>query len=144
MDPETRPAGRLLAIDMGTKTLGLALYTPAADLVSPLHTIKRGAWAEDLAALKSVMAEYDIEGLVVGYPLEMNGKEGARCQSVRAFVRNLRAGGIMLPLALHDERFSSAAAEEALLALDASRNTRRAVSDAVAAQVILESYVDGF
>lgn len=139
MTHETR---RLLAIDVGSKTLGLALYTPAADLVTPLETVKRGKWADDAAALRQTVAEYAIEAFIVGYPLETDGTEGKRCQSVRAFIRNLENERLVRDIIRQDERYSSAAAEEALLAIDASRETRRAVNDAVAAQFILQGFLE--
>lgn len=141
---ENQTPGRILGIDMGAKTLGLALYTPHADMVSPLQTIKRAKWADDLAALKAVVEDYAVDGFVVGYPLEADGREGPRCQAVRGFVRNLEAAFPQHWIALHDERYSSQAAEEALLALDASRATRRAVGDAVAAQFILQSFIEAY
>ncbi len=140
---EKPPEGRLLGIDMGSKTLGLALFTPHADMVTPLKTIKRAKWADDLKALDDIMLEYRVAGIVVGYPLESDGTEGRRCQSVRGFVRNLQDAFPGMWVGLHDERYSTQAAEEALLALDASRETRRAVGDAVAAQFILQGFIDG-
>lgn len=128
---------------MGTKTLGLALYTPHADMVNPLETVRRSKWAEDVAALAGLVKEYDVVGFVVGYPLEADGREGKRCQAVRGFVRNLEDAFPGMWIGLQDERYSTQAAEEALLALDASRQTRRAVGDAVAAQFILQGFLDG-
>lgn len=139
MTQETR---RLLGIDVGSKTLGLALYTAAAGIVTPLKTIRRGKLQDDLEDLAALITDYGVDALVVGYPLEADGKEGARCQSVRAFVRDLERAVPHALIILHDERYSSAAAEEALLAINSKRKTCRAVSDAVAAQFILQSYLD--
>lgn len=133
---------RLLAIDVGKKTLGLALYTAEADIVTPLETIKRAAWTADMSILRQVVEDYNVSSIVIGYPLETDGTEGKRCQSVRAFGRMLEAENMVETIAYHDERYSTAAAEDALLAIDASRKTRRAMGDAVAAQFILGSYLD--
>lgn len=132
---------RILAIDVGKKSLGLALYTAVADTVTPLHTIKRGKWADDLAALLHVIDQYGVGLIVIGYPLEADGHEGPRCQSVRGFTRMLEKEDVP-QIVFQDERYSSKVADEALVALDASRKTRRAVNDAVAAQLILQAYLD--
>lgn len=141
MAQETR---RLLAIDMGQKTLGLALYTPVADLVTPLGTLRRGVWADDVAALRKITDEYTVEAFVIGYPLETDGAEGKRCQSVRAFVRNLERAGFDQEVIYQDERYSTAIAEEVMIGMDASRLKRRAVGDSLAAQVIMERYLERY
>ncbi len=140
--PHCAAMDRILAIDIGKKSLGLALYTPAGDIVTPLHTIKRTNWINDVAGLRAVVEEFEVGLIVLGYPLEADGKEGPRCQAVRAFGRMLEKEELAREIVYQDERYSSQAAEDALLALDASRKTRRAVNDAVAAQYILETYRD--
>lgn len=127
---------------MGQKTLGTALYTPIADLVTPLTTIKRGAWTADVAALRMLVNEYDVEAFIIGYPLETDGREGPRCQSVRGFVRNLERAGFDQDMIYQDERYSTALAEDVLVGMDASRLKRRAIGDSIAAQIILERYLE--
>ena len=132
---------RILAIDVGKKSLGLALYTAVADTVTPLHTIKRTKWVDDLAAIIHVIDQYTVGLIVIGYPLEADGREGPKCQSIRAFTRMLQEEDVP-EIVYQDERYSSQVAEEALVALDASRKTRRRVNDAIAAQLILQAYLD--
>ncbi len=96
----------------------------------------------DINTLKFVINEFGVEELIIGYPMEQNGSEGRRCQATRAFVREMEQGGINHAYHYQDERYSTQIAEEALINdLDASRKRRRAIGDAVAAQVILENYL---
>ncbi len=133
---------RLLAIDVGKKTLGLALYSPQTNVITPIETIKRTKMHNDINTLKFIMNEFAVAELVIGYPLEQDGSEGRRCQATRAFVREMEQGGITRPYHYQDERYSTQIAEEAMINdLDSSRKTRRRVGDAIAAQVILESYL---
>ena len=138
------PGSRLLAIDQGEKTLGLAISDSALKIASPLKTLKRGRFKEDLAALKAVCDERSVGGILIGLPVNMDGSEGPRCQSVRQFAQNLvELGGISLPIALWDERLSTAAVERFLIAeADMTRKRRAAVVDKMAAAYILQGALD--
>ena len=134
-------AGPLLGLDLGTKTIGVASSNPERTLASPVTTIRRGKFGADAGEVLRLAGERGVVGLVVGLPLNMDGSEGPRAQSARAFVRNL-AGLDPLPCALWDERLSTVAAERALIALDTSRRRRAAVIDAHAAAFILQGALD--
>jgi len=136
-----RPGSRLLGIDPGTKTLGLALSDGSLLVATPWRTIRRKKFAADAAELAVIVQSHDVSGLVIGLPLNMDGSEGPRAQSVRAFIRNL-AGKLDLPVALWDERLTSVAAERALLEADLSRKKRGERIDAVAASLILQGALD--
>lgn len=137
------PPARLAALDIGTKTIGIALCTPDWQLATPLTTIKRGKWAADLAALDKVLSGYGVAGLIVGLPLNMDDSEGPRAQGVKQVVYNLikaepawLAGAV---IAFVDERLSS---NEAASRIDHMKNSKAAKAsgalDALAAQIILE------
>jgi putative Holliday junction resolvase len=132
---------RLIGIDVGSKTLGLALSDTTRKIASGLVTLRRSKLAPDLARLADLAAEHGVGGFVVGLPLNMDGSEGPRAQATRAFVRHL-AKLTALPILCWDERLSTAAAERVLLEADASRRRRAAVVDKVAATVILQSALD--
>ena len=135
------PGKRLLGLDVGTKTIGLALSDEGRLIASPYATIRRGRFAKDAAELARVIAREGVGGLVIGLPLNMNGSEGPRCQSVRAFQRNLDKQ-LDLPMAFWDERLSTAAATQTLLEADASRQRRAEVDDKLAAAYILQGALD--
>jgi putative holliday junction resolvase len=136
------PAGaRLLGIDVGSKTLGLALSDVTRTIASGLLTLKRGKFSTDAAQLKALIEAHGVGGLVVGLPTDLHGRDGPSAQSTRAFARNL-AHHIGLPVLLWDERFSTAAAERILIAADTSRRRRAAVIDKVAATLILQNALD--
>src|SRR5579862_1071027 len=107
------PRARLLGLDVGSKTVGLAITDSALSVASPLITLKRGKFAADAAKLQEIVTERGIGGLVVGLPVAMDGSEGPRCQSVRQFAANLLSV-FDLPLAFWDERFSTIGAERPL------------------------------
>jgi putative Holliday junction resolvase len=130
---------RLMGLDIGTKTIGLALSDVERRLASPLDTIRRTRFSEDAAILMKRVAEFQIAALVVGLPLNMDGSEGPRAQSTRAFVRNLSGA---LAVIYWDERLSTAAVERELIAQDASRKKRAAVIDRMAAAYILQGALD--
>ena len=132
---------RLLGFDVGTKTIGLALSDVGRSLATPLETIMRSKFTKDAERLAALVARYDVGGLVVGLPLNMDGSEGPRSQATRAFMRNL-AKTIPLPVALWDERLSTAAVTRALIDADASRATRAVVVDRMAAAYILQGALD--
>ena len=134
--------GRALAgLDLGTKTIGVAVSDRLLSVATPLQTIRRVKFGQDAAALLDIVAAREIGGLVLGLPRNMDGSEGPRCQSTRAFARNLAALSD-LPITFWDERLSTVAAERALLEADTSRRKRAEVIDHVAAGVILQGALD--
>ncbi|WP_071798932.1 Holliday junction resolvase RuvX [Natronohydrobacter thiooxidans] len=136
------PRARALAgLDLGTKTIGVAVSDRLLSVASPLQTIKRVKFGQDAAALLEIASAREIGGLVLGLPRNMDGSEGPRCQSTRAFARNL-AALTDLPITFWDERLSTVAAERALLEADTSRRKRAEVIDHVAAGVILQGALD--
>lgn len=132
---------RLLGLDLGTKTIGLALSDVLLTIATPFDTIRRTKFTKDAETLLAIVDKHEVGGLVLGLPVEMDGAEGARCQSTRAFVRNL-AGLRDLPVALWDERLSTAAVTRTLLEADASRARRAEVVDKMAAAYILQGALD--
>ena len=134
-------AGALMGLDLGTKTIGVAVSDTSRRIASPLETVRRTKFAADAAALLKLAGPRRIAGIVLGLPRNMDGSEGPRAQSTRAFARNL-AGLTELPIAFWDERLSTVAAERALLEADASRRRRAEVIDHVAAGYILQGLLD--
>jgi putative Holliday junction resolvase len=130
---------RLMGLDIGTKTIGLALSDVERRLASPLDTIRRTRFSADAANLLKRVAEFQAAALVVGLPLNMDGSEGPRVQSTRAFVRNLPDGVLV---SYWDERLSTAAVTRELIAQDASRAKRAEVVDRMAAAYILQGALD--
>ncbi|CAN5602408.1 Holliday junction resolvase RuvX [soil metagenome] len=136
------PPGRALCgLDLGTKTIGVAVSDTSCRIASPLRTIKRSRFAADAALLLALFTERAIGGVVIGLPRNMDGSEGPRAQSARAFARNLTALA-PLPTTFWDERLSTVAAERALLEADTSRRRRAEVIDHVAAGYILQGLLD--
>jgi putative Holliday junction resolvase len=135
------PRGALIGIDLGTKTIGVATSDPDRKLAASVETIKRTKFAADAKRLLALAAERRAVGFVLGLPINMDGSEGPRAQSTRAFARNF-ASRTELPVALWDERLSTAAVERELIAADASRNKRAAVIDQQAAVFILQGALD--
>ncbi|MDX1575825.1 MAG: Holliday junction resolvase RuvX [Kiloniellales bacterium] len=134
---------RLLGLDVGAKTVGLAVSDRGLAVASPLETIKRGKLAEDVAALGKICRDRSAGGLVLGLPVNMDGSEGPRCQSVRQFAANLAERGLDLPLAFWDERLSTAAVERLLIGeADMTRKRRDQVVDKMAAAYILQGALD--
>ncbi len=133
--------GALIGLDLGTKTIGVAASDPDRVLAAGVETIARKAFQADAARVLSLAAERRAVGLVLGLPLNMDGSEGPRAQSTRAFARNL-ARLTELPIAFWDERLSTAAVERDLLAADVSRAKRAAVIDQHAAAFILQGALD--
>ncbi len=132
---------RLLGLDLGTKTIGLALSDVELTIASPLETIRRVKFGKDVAAMLAIAAKQGIGGLVMGLPLNMDGSEGPRAQSTRAFVRNL-VPLTPMPVAFVDERMSTMAVTRTLLAADASRARRAELVDKLAATYLLQSALD--
>lgn len=133
--------GALIGLDLGTKTIGVAVSDPSRRLAAPVVTIARARFADDAADLLKLAEERRAVGFVLGLPLNMDGSEGPRAQATRAFARNL-AKLTALPIALWDERLSTVAVERALIAADASRRKRKAVIDQHAAAYILQGALD--
>jgi putative holliday junction resolvase len=136
--------GRLMALDIGSKTIGIATSDVTRRLATPLTTLKRGKLKADLEALAGLVGKHDVVALLVGLPLNMDGSEGPRCQSVRQFAANIAAHGppslAALPVAFQDERLSTAAGTRGMIDdYDMSRSKRAERVDAAAAAWILES-----
>ena len=132
--------GKLAGLDVGTKTIGLALCDAGWHFAGPSQTIKRTKFTQDLAQLQDFAAREHVIGLVVGLPLNMDGSDSPRTQSVRAFARNLLA--LDLPILLWDERWSTQAVERAMIDADVSRARRAEKVDALAAAHILQGAID--
>jgi putative Holliday junction resolvase len=132
--------GKLAGLDVGTKTIGIAICDAGWHFAGPLETIKRTKFTQDLASLRRIIGAEHIAGLVVGLPLSMDGSDSPRTQSVRAFARNLAP--LELPLLLWDERWSTQAVERAMIEADVSRARRAEKVDALAAAHILQGAID--
>jgi putative holliday junction resolvase len=137
---------RLAGLDVGTKTIGIAVSDLTLFLASPLDTVRRTKFSIDAAELERMVARERVGGLVIGWPVNMDGSEGPRCQSTKAFVANLegRAEGPwrLMPMLLWDERLSTAAVTRTLIEADASRRKRAEVVDKMAAAYILQGVLD--
>ena len=133
--------GALIGLDLGTKTIGVAASDPDRRVAAPVETIGRKRFSLDAQRISTLAAERHAVGYVLGLPINMDGTEGPRAQATRAFARNF-AKLTELPIALWDERLSTAAVERALIAADASRAKRKAVIDQHAATYILQGALD--
>lgn len=132
---------RLMGLDVGTKTIGLALSDTRRVIATPLETIRRRRFGEDIARLFALIDSHGAGGLVIGLPLSLAGADGPRTQSVRQFARNLVALRD-LPVALWDERMSTAAVTRGMIAADLTRKRRAEIVDRVAAAYILQGCLD--
>lgn len=132
--------GKLAGLDVGTKTIGVATCDAGWHFAGPVETMQRGKFTRDLAALRAFTTREKIIGLVVGLPLNMDGTDSPRTQSVRAFARNLAP--LALPVLLWDERWSTQAVERAMISADVSRARRAEKVDALAAAHILQGAID--
>ncbi|MEX0303982.1 MAG: Holliday junction resolvase RuvX [Leisingera sp.] len=135
------PMNALMGLDLGTKTIGVAVSDRIGAVATPLETVKRKKFSVDAARLLEIIKTRDISGILLGLPRNMDGTEGPRCQSTRAFARNL-AQLTDLPISFWDERLSTVAAEKALLEADTTRKRRAEVIDHVAASYILQGALD--
>jgi putative holliday junction resolvase len=133
--------GTLLGLDLGTKTIGVATSDPDRRLAAPIETVRRTNFTADAKRLLALASERKAVGFVLGLPINMDGSEGPRAQSTRAFARNF-AARTELPIALWDERLSTAAVERELIGADTSRKKRAAVIDQQAAVFILQGALD--
>ncbi len=132
---------RLFGLDLGTKTIGIAMSDVERRIASPLETIRREKFSIDVQKLGALATAHDIFALVIGLPLNMDGTEGPRSQATRGFVRNLSTY-VALPVIFQDERLSTAAVTRTLIEQDASRAKRAQVVDKMAAAYILQSALD--
>ena len=133
--------GRLLGLDIGTKTVGLALCDAGWSIATAAETIARRKFSKDLERIKSIVDKQNVVGLVAGLPLNLDGSQSKQTQAARAFAQNLRV--LDLPILLWDERWSTQAVERDLIASDVSRKKRGAVIDQMAAAYILQGAIDG-
>jgi len=138
------PVGAVMGLDLGTKTIGVACSDTLRGIASAVETIKRKKFTLDATRLAEIALDREIAGIILGLPRNMDGSEGPRAQSTRAFARNLvRVDGLArLPIAYWDERLSTVAAERALLEADTTRKRRAEVIDSVAAGYILQGALD--
>jgi len=134
------PHGKLAGLDVGTKTIGVAVCDAGWHFAGPLETIRRTKFTKDLETLAAIVEREQIAGLVVGLPLNMDGTDSPRTQSTRAFARNLAP--LELPVLLWDERWSTQAVERAMIEADVSRARRAEKVDALAAAHILQGAID--
>ncbi|MHA1598380.1 MAG: Holliday junction resolvase RuvX [Alphaproteobacteria bacterium] len=133
---------RLMGFDLGKKTIGLALSDVMRTIASPLETIRRGKFSDDVIRIEALIDEHDVGGLVIGLPLEMDGSEGSRCQSTRAFADNILKRRDMA-IGFWDERLSTVAVERTLIGeADLTRKRRAKVVDRAAAAFILQGALD--
>ena len=130
-----------MGLDLGTKTIGVAMSDRFCSVASPIETVKRKKFSQDAVRLLELIKDREIGGIVLGLPRNMDGTEGPRCQSTRAFARNL-SQLVDLPITFWDERLSTVAAEKALLEADTTRKRRSEVIDHVAAAYILQGALD--
>jgi putative holliday junction resolvase len=135
------PGQRLLGLDLGEKTIGLALSDTLLAVATPYGTLKRGKFTVDAEKIAAIAANEGVGGLVVGHPLNMDGSDGPSAQSARAFARNFAARSA-LPIVLWDERLSTAAVQRDMIAADTSRKRRAASVDKVAAAYILQGALE--
>jgi putative Holliday junction resolvase len=132
---------RLLGLDVGTKTIGMALSDVTRSVATPYDTIRRSKFTADAKTIREVVEKNQVGALVIGLPLNLDGSEGPRAQSTRAFARNL-AAHVEVPMVFWDERLSTAAVERHLIEADASRKRRAEVVDRMAAAYILQGALE--
>lgn len=137
---EAVPSGRLAGLDVGTRTIGLSLCDAGWSFAGPAETIRRTKFTQDLQALRGFVERHGVTALVIGLPLNMDGSDSPRTQSVRAFARNLTP--LERPILLWDERWSTQAVERAMVAADVSRAKRSQAVDKLAAAHILQGAID--
>jgi putative holliday junction resolvase len=141
LPPHLERDARLLGLDVGTKTIGMALSDVTRSVATPFDTIRRTKFTADAKTIREVVEKNQVGALVIGFPLNLDGSEGPRAQSTRAFARNL-AAHVAVPMVLWDERLSTAAVERHLIEADASRKRRAEVVDRMAAAYILQGALD--
>jgi len=139
--PVVRNNMRILGLDVGDKTIGVAISDELGWTAQALEVIQRKGWNQDIMRIKEILNEYQVDEIIVGLPKDMRGKEGAQAKKVREFLEKLQTK-VDLPIMTWDERFTTVSAERTLLEGDLSRAKRKKVIDKVAAQVILQGYLD--
>lgn len=135
------PSGKLMGLDLGTKTIGVAICDALRMAASPVETIRRQKFTQDAERLLALIAQNNVTGIVVGLPLNMDGSEGPRAQSARAFVRNFRQK-TGLPIVFWDERMSTMAVTRTMIEADLSRARQAQVVDKLAASYILQGALE--
>ena len=135
------PEARLLGLDLGTKTIGMALSDVSRSVATPYETLRRTKFTADVKAIAAAIAENGVGALIIGLPINLDSSEGPRAQSTRAFARNL-ASLIAVPIVLWDERLSTQAVERHLIEAGASRKRRAEVIDRMAAAYVLQGALD--
>ena len=138
--PKEKP---ILGLDFGEKTIGIAISDPSKSLALSLKTIFRLKFNIDVQEIDNIVNERDIGGIIIGLPINMDGSEGTRCQSTRAFARNL-SKIILLPISFWDERLSTVSAEKFLIETKKTRKKRKKIIDTIAATIILQCALDRF
>ena len=138
---EVAPGQRLIGLDLGTKTIGVALSDTMCTVATPMVVLKKAKLKEDVSALQAIIDEHGVGGIVLGLPKNMDNSEGPRAQSTRAFARNIEER-LGLPVLMWDERLSTAAVTRTLIEADASRKRRAEVVDKMAAAYILQGALD--
>ncbi|GKS64681.1 hypothetical protein YTPLAS72_19850 [Nitrospira sp.] len=133
--------GRILALDYGTKRIGVALSDELKWTAQPLETFERRALEWDIAHIAGLVTSHEVERVVLGFPLQLDGREGPAVLAMREFAVKLEAG-ISVPIVLWDERMTTKAAEDLLIAADVSRKKRKGVVDRIAAAILLQSYLE--
>ena len=141
LPPHLGRYARLLGLDVGTKTIGMALSDVTRSVATPFDTIRRSKFTADAKTIREVVEKNQVGALVIGFPLNLDGSEGPRAQSTRAFARNL-AAHVTVPMVFWDERLSTAAVERHLIEADASRKRRAEVIDRMAAAYILQGALE--
>lgn len=141
LEPALPRHARLLGLDLGEKTIGLALSDGLLMVATPMETLRRGKFTADAGKLRDIIAKHEIGGLIIGLPLNMDGSEGPRCQSARQFAANLLEK-IDIVIEFWDERLSTVAVTRTLLDADMSRRRRAQVVDKMAASYILQGALD--
>jgi putative Holliday junction resolvase len=132
--------GRILALDYGTKRIGVALSDELGWTAQPLETFERRTLDRDIEHIASLVASHDVRQVVLGFPLQLDGREGPAVQAMRDFAGRLERG-LPVPVVLWDERMTTKAAEDLLIAADVSRKKRKGAVDRVAAAILLQSYL---
>lgn len=139
--PPVPTDGRLLGLDYGSKRVGVAVCDPEQRIATPLDVIHRHTAETDIAALRSIVGDYVVKGIVVGLPVHMSGDEGEKAREARTF-GDAMGRALNLPVCYHDERFTTSLADEQMRAAGMNRRQRQGRLDQVAAQLMLQSYID--
>lgn len=140
--PLIAPGERLLGLDMGTRKIGLALSDTLRMIATPYSTIIRMSFAKDIKALRTIITEHNVTGLIVGLPIEMDGREGDSCAMVRGFMAKFEKASPLLPIFLQDERMSTAAVTRVLNETGLTRQKKALLDDKMAASYILQGALD--